>query len=131
MLKQIKDMIIAVDFDGTLCEDKYPDIGIPKDTFYNIRHYKELGATLILNTCRNGELLRAAVEWCKRRGLTFDYVNENAPSRIKQYGGDTRKISADLYIDDKAITPCEFSERTKSAIQFAFALAGECLDVEI
>lgn len=98
--------IIAVDFDGTLCERKYPDIGAPiTPVIEYVKERKAAGNIIILWTCRVGEYLANAVEWCKRQGLTFDYINENAPERVGQYGGDTRKISADEYIDDKANPP--------------------------
>lgn len=98
--------IIAVDFDGTLCERKYPDIGAPiTPVIEYVKERKAAGDIIILWTCRVGEYLANAVEWCKRQGLTFDYINENAPERVGQYGGDTRKISADEYIDDKANPP--------------------------
>lgn len=99
--------IIAVDFDGTLAETKFPEIikPIPK----MIRHCRRLqrgGAILILNTCRKGKDLQDAVEWCAAHGLVFDYVNENTAENIANYGGtDTRKIFAHEYIDDKAINP--------------------------
>ena len=96
--------IYAVDFDGVLCENAWPDIGDPLP--YNIRFIKgvrDLGNRVILWTCRTGELLADAVEWCRRLGLEFDEVNENIPEVIEQYGGDARKIFADYYIDDKAV----------------------------
>lgn len=98
--------IIAVDFDGTLCKDAYPNIGEPLP--YSLYYIKELAAAgniLILHTCRSGELLDAAVAWCKERGITFDYINENIPENIKKYGGDTRKIYADIYVDTNAVNP--------------------------
>lgn len=98
--------IIAVDFDGTLCEDKYPDIGAPiASVIAYIKERKAAGNIIILWTCRVGQYLNNAVEWCKRQGITFDYINQNAPEKIGRYGGDTRKISADEYIDDKANPP--------------------------
>lgn len=98
--------IIAVDFDGTLCERNYPEIGAPHDDVISIvKKLKAAGNVLILYTCRRDEYLTAAVDWCVARGLTFDYINENAPQIIERYGSDTRKISADVYIDDKAINP--------------------------
>ncbi len=99
--------IVAVDFDGTLAVTKFPKIikPIPK----MIRYCKQLqkgGAILILYTCRKGEDLQDAVEWCEGQGLVFDYVNENTAENIANYGGiDTRKIFAHEYIDDKAINP--------------------------
>ena len=98
--------VVAVDFDGTLCECKYPDIGAPVTPVIEyVKERKAAGDIVILWTCRVGEHLENAVEWCKRQGLTFDYINENAPEKVGQYGEDTRKISADEYIDDKANPP--------------------------
>lgn len=93
-------MIIAVDFDGTLAITDYPKILKPiSETieFCKIRQTK--GDTIILWTCRHGEVLEEAVEWCKGQGLEFDYINENPPDRVAIYG-DCRKVYADLYIDD-------------------------------
>lgn len=98
--------IVAVDFDGTLCKDAYPNIGEPLP--YSLYYIKELakdGAILILHTCRSGALLDAAVAWCNERGVVFDYINENVPENIDRYGGDTRKIYADIYVDTNAVNP--------------------------
>ena len=77
-------MVIAVDFDGTLCEYVFPEIGKPHETLINDlkRCRKENGDKLILLTCRCGEYLDKAVEWCKEQGLIFDAVNENVPDII-------------------------------------------------
>lgn len=103
--------IFAVDFDGTLSIGaKYPEIGKPNENLIaELLAAKAAGARLILWTCRTGEHLEAAVEFCRKYGLEFDTVNENLPELIEAYGGDTRKINADVYIDDKAITPCLFA----------------------
>ena len=94
--------IIAVDFDGTLCVDKYPEIGEPyEEVIQCLKELKQRGDKLILWTCRKDERLREAVEWCAERGIIFDAVNENLPEVIERYGGDTRKVHADCYIDDK------------------------------
>jgi hypothetical protein len=93
-------MIIAVDFDGTLAFTEYPKILCPITRVVNYcKRRKELGDTLILWTCRHGESLAEAVEFCEKFGLTFDYVNENPPDRVSMYG-DCRKVYADIYIDD-------------------------------
>ena len=95
-------MIYAVDFDGTLCEDKYPDIGRAKYKMIDfIKRERLRGAKIILWTCRCGERLSAAERWCGEHDITFDAVNENLPENIAQYGGDPRKVYADCYIDDR------------------------------
>lgn len=95
--------MIAVDFDGTLCVNKYPLIGKPKKrVIRRVLREQSKGAKIILWTCRGGDTLRQALDWCNEQGLYFDAVNENLPERIKHFNNDCRKIGADLYIDDKA-----------------------------
>lgn len=95
--------IIAVDFDGTLCENKWPDIGFANHKLiFELKVERDNGAKLILWTCRTGEKLAAAVAWCAELGLEFDAVNQNIPEMIEEFGEDTRKIYADEYIDDRA-----------------------------
>lgn len=102
--------IIAVDFDGTLCENKWPDIGDPNLKL--IEYLKEQRAggdvKLILWTCRVSGLLYAAIVWCYEHGLCFDYVNENTEDVIKEFGSDCRKIFAHEYYDDRTIHNPEF-----------------------
>ena len=96
--------IVAVDFDGTLCENKYPEIGAPKkEVIQAIKDYQSFGWKIILWTCRNYEALDKAVEWCNNHGLHFDAVNTNLPEVQDTFGGDTRKVFADVYIDDKNV----------------------------
>lgn len=95
--------VIAVDFDGTLCENKWPKIGeANKELIEQLKEAQKNGTAIILYTCRQHKLLKEAVKWCKEQGLKFDRVNENLPERIRAYKGDCRKISADVYIDDRA-----------------------------
>lgn len=94
--------IIAVDFDGTLCENKWPEIGEPnKELIAYLKEQKKAGVKLILWTCRVGKILGNAVKWSAEQGLIFDAVNENLPEVIAFMGGDTRKIFANEYIDDR------------------------------
>lgn len=96
--------ILAVDFDGTLCEDCFPNIGAPKQSTINlVKAYRKDGWKLILWTCRNGDALVEAVAWCKEHGLTFDAVNTNIQEVKDMFHGDTRKVYADKYLDDKNI----------------------------
>ena len=98
--------IIAVDFDGTLCENNWPEIGAPNEELLEyLRNRKKDGDKLILWTCRVGDMLQKAVEWCEERNLAFDAVNENLPEIIENFGSDTRKIFANEYIDDRNIWP--------------------------
>lgn len=95
--------ILAVDFDGTLCTDNYPEIGEPN--IYLINFLKECldnGDKLILWTCRCGELLMDAIKWCRDQGIVFDAVNDNLPEIKKKFDGESRKIFANWYIDDRA-----------------------------
>lgn len=95
--------IIAFDFDGTLCEDNFPFIGQPNHWMIDTaRELRSLGCKTILWTCRVGSLLDSAVEWCSEYNLSFDAVNDNVPDNIAQYGTNSRKVFADLYVDDKS-----------------------------
>lgn len=97
-------MVIAVDFDGVLCEERWPDIGPPREAVIACLLEKQRnGDKLILWTCREHEMLDRAVMWCLRQGLRFDAVNANLPERIEQYGNDCRKVGADEYWDDRSV----------------------------
>ncbi len=100
--------IAAVDFDGTLVEDKFPNIGdIIPQMFDICLDLKARGVKLILWTCRDNDTpekyLDQAVNFCKAHGLVFDSVNHNIPEVISTFHNDTRKVFADVYIDDKSI----------------------------
>lgn len=110
----MNNKIIAVDFDGTLCENKYPEIGAPKySVIEKLKAEQAAGAKLILWTCRTEKHLADAVYWCALQGLKFDAINENLKERIEQYGDDTRKISATEYWDDRAVNPLRDYETLK------------------
>lgn len=95
-------MVLAVDFDGTIVKDEFPAIGEADEHMLSLlKVLKQQGHQLILWTCRRDDRLAEAVTWCSERGLHFDAVNANLPDNIIKYGGDTRKVSADIYIDDK------------------------------
>lgn len=93
---------IAVDFDGTLVKDMYPGIGtINQPVWDAVLAAQSKGAKLILWTCRNGYQLQDAVIFCADNGLHFDAINENLDEVKVLYKGDTRKVFADVYIDDR------------------------------
>ena len=95
-------LIIAVDFDGTIVEHTYPDIG--REVPFSIDTIKRLqneGHKMILWTFRAGPRLDEAVEYCRRKGLEFYAVNSNNPDEIFDIEKMSRKINADVYIDDR------------------------------
>lgn len=99
-------MIYAVDFDQTLAFGTWPNTEKPNVSLINkLIEKQKRGDKIILWTCRTGKELSEAVELCKGNGLTFDSVNENLPEMIDLYANDCRKIGADVYIDDKSVTP--------------------------
>jgi hydroxymethylpyrimidine pyrophosphatase-like HAD family hydrolase len=95
--------IIAVDFDGTLVYDEFPEIGEERKKFCDvIRKLQSIGIRTILWTSRTGKALEEAVAWCEDHDLHFSTVNENVPEVIELTGGiDTRKVYADAYFDDR------------------------------
>lgn len=98
-------MIIAVDFDGVLCKDEFPQIGPPISLNISlIKRLAEKGHEIVLWTCRVEKQLEEALVWCEEQGLVFAAVNDNAPSNKAKYASvykeQPRKIYADYYIDD-------------------------------
>ena len=95
-------MTIAVDFDGTIVRHRYPKIGeeIPFATD-TLRMLISERHRLILWTVREGRLLDEAIEWCKARGVEFYAVNRDFPEEDATGSGFSRKIKADLFIDDR------------------------------
>lgn len=99
-------MIIAVDFDGAIVENRYPSIG--NEIPFAIATLKKLQAEhhlLILWSVREGQLLEEAVEYCRRKGLEFYAVNANYPD--EEINSDSscscRKVKADFFIDNRNI----------------------------
>lgn len=98
----MKQNIIAVDFDGTLCENKWPEIGIPNEELIEyLKKRQANGEKLILWTNRVGDRLDEAVKWSAEKGLIFDAVNDNLPEIVEAFGTNCRKIFANEYIDDR------------------------------
>lgn len=95
-------MIIAVDFDGTIVEHEYPRIG--KEIPFAIDTLKKLQDDqhrLILWSVREGSLLEEAIEFCRERGLEFYAANKDFPEEHGRGKGYSRKLKADLFIDDR------------------------------
>lgn len=102
-MRSDKPLTIAVDFDGTIVEHRYPKIGEEMlFAFESLKILQRRGHKLILWTFREGELLEEAVEYCRKNGIEFYAVNRSNPEEQWQ-PGMSRKISADLFIDDRNV----------------------------
>ena len=98
-----KSKVIAVDFDGTIVEHKYPQIG--KEmlfAFTTLKALQKKGHKLILWTIRTGVLLQEAVEYCKENGVEFYAVNKNYPEEVLDET-ISRKLNVDVFIDDRNV----------------------------
>ena len=98
-------MVIAVDFDGTIVENRYPEIGDERpfatDTLRMLAKDKH---QLILWSCREGKLLDDVVAWCRERGVEFWAVNKDYPEEEETKNSYfSRKIKADMFIDDRQV----------------------------
>ena len=100
--------VYAVDFDGTLAETRFPEIiGPNRKMIALVKTLQAAGHKVILWTSRDNADLENAVEWCRQQGIIFDAVNEPLPEQMAKWKNNTRKIYADVYIDDKAMTVTE------------------------
>ena len=98
-------MTIAVDFDGTIVEHRYPEIGkeVPFAT-QTLKMLIEDRHKLILWSVREGKLLEDAVEWCRQHGVEFYAVNKDFPEEdLTKNQSFSRKLKADVWIDDRNI----------------------------
>ena len=95
-------MIIAVDFDGTIVEHRYPEIGREKPfAFDTLKMLQKEGHRLILWTVREDKLLEEAVDFCRQHGVEFYAVNTNYPEEQEAHQHFSRKLKADVFIDDR------------------------------
>lgn len=88
--------IIGVDFDGTLCQNAWPDIGPPNMALIETLHIlqKRADTYLMLYTARTGERLMEARMWCRTQGLHFNETKGGKPWMS-------------ILIDDKTLRPEE------------------------
>lgn len=94
---------IAVDFDGTIVEDRYPGIGKPQlFAFETLKALQQQQHQLILWTVREGKSLKEAVDFCKKHGIEFYAVNKNFPEEELE-PGQSRKLNVDYFIDDRNV----------------------------
>ena len=97
-------LVLSIDFDGTICEHSFPEVGKLKlGAGYYIKQLYDEGHKIIINTCRSGKYEGMAQDFFDANEIPYHYINGNLPELIEQYKQDCRKISADLYIDDKCL----------------------------
>jgi hydroxymethylpyrimidine pyrophosphatase-like HAD family hydrolase len=96
-------MVIAIDFDGTIVEDAYPEIGEPKIfAFETLKEMQKAHHQLILWTTREGEKLDEAVDFCRNNGIEFYAVNNSYPE--EEFDGKaSRKINCEVFISHKNV----------------------------
>lgn len=93
---------IAIDFDGTIVEDAYPNIGKPQAfVFETLKQLENKGYRLILWTYRHGDRLQEAVEFCRKNGIEFYAVNSSYEGEVFDGNTQSRKLDADIFIDDR------------------------------
>jgi len=96
--------VISIDFDGTIVEDEYPNIGDSIDgARYVINHWYNIGCWIIINSCRYGIYECDMISWLNKNNINYHTLNENLQWRIEMHNGNPRKIGADFYIDNKNI----------------------------
>lgn len=107
-------IVLAVDFDDTMAEVAYPDLGAPKPHLSEV--FKRLIADfhIIIWTCREGIDVDRIRAWCFQHDIPYDQINEHHPTILAHYKNDTRKVCADIYIDDRCL----------------FTLPNDWLDIE-
>lgn len=97
-------MVIAVDFDGVLNARAYPEVGATvAGAVEGMQLLRMMGHTLIIWTCREGQDQTNAVNWLLRKGIPFDGINCNTRENIEHHSNDSRKVFADLYVDDRQV----------------------------
>ena len=107
----MKKLIIAVDYDDTLVFNSAygEEQGINQPLLDMLIKLRAEGNKIILWTCRGGDWLQEAVDRCKQLGLEFDAVNQNIfEEQCQKRAVGTRKVIADIYVDDRASTPDDF-----------------------
>ena len=123
-----------MDFDGTLCENEWPEIGKPNQiVIKELIKQQADGAKLILWTCREGDRLQAAVTWCLEHGLKFDAVNDNLEEN-KVLFGKRRKVYKVKIVSAgfEVMRPQKMDEASRKAIYSAIEQAGRvCYKTEV
>lgn len=93
-------MKIAIDFDGTCIDKRYPGMGPDAPHAVEVlKRFIKDGHKIILNTARSGLDLEEAVRWFRKRNIQLYGIGDD-PERDKEKGP---KVHADAYIDDRSV----------------------------
>ena len=104
MDKRQRRVIVAVDFDNTITSvDTFPEISPIRSGAKRVINnlVTKYGCCILIFTCREEQSAEDAKEFLKREGVMFMHFNENCQQRVKHWNADSRKLGADVYIDDK------------------------------
>jgi hypothetical protein len=97
-------MVLAIDFDDTIVTTEWPEIkGLRKGAKEVINQLYQDGHQIIIWTCRTDKTQDEAEKFLVANGIMYHRINQNCPILCDKFGNDSRKIGADLYIDDKGI----------------------------
>ena len=103
-LKYHRHFTVSIDFDDTIADEAFPKVGdLKKDADKYINMMYDLGFNIIINTCRADHFQQHAEDFLKEKGIKYHQINCNLPQSVDYYKQDCRKISADVYIDDKCL----------------------------
>lgn len=125
--KKLFPPILAVDFDGTIVSNEFPNIGTPNQAVVDaVKEYQDLGWKIILWTCRNGDMLTDAVNFCENTlGIKLAAANDNLPEVKEYFGSNTRKVFANLYWDDRNAALCVGGTNKPSSLEPMPLIIGE------
>ena len=94
-------LVLAIDFDGTIAQTEFPlIIGLMPHAKEVLTTLHDEGHIIVINSCRINKPAEMMQQFLDEHGIPYHHINENPPHRTKMYDGDSRKISADIYIDD-------------------------------
>ena len=93
-------MYIAIDFDGTCVTHEFPNVGKEIGAVPILKKLIERGHKLILHTMRGKDTIDAAKNRFDKNNITLFGINYN-PTQWRWT--DSKKVFAQLYIDDAAL----------------------------
>ena len=121
-------LIIAIDFDGTIATLSFPEVGTLRENADEvIRKLYAEGHKIIINTCRTGIHEGSAQLFLEEHKIPYHYINSNLPELIVGYKQDCRKISADVYVDDKCLLGIPSWDEIYDILQEKYKLKQEAI----